>query len=176
MGYDLAGEFLYEFIYRIISKENLKENSQENSVIKDNNKNTMLKPLVPKVNLVRVQRKNVPIMRQIKPIRRMQTNSSGFPKIELLIKDPAVTEIECQGEDQNILVRKGNSIQRTNITLSNEEIQNILQKFSKDTRIPIIGGTLKTALNNLIITAVISEILGPRFIIQKKNPFRKLIN
>ena len=65
--------------------------------------------------------------------------------------------------------------QNTQINLSIEEIYDIIAEFSQRTRIPVINGRIKAALNDLVITAVLSESLGPRFIIQKKKPFQELI-
>lgn len=110
------------------------------------------------------------------PVPRTDINQQQTTeKLSFLVKDPAVTEIECTGADQPLLVKKGGTIQRTRARLSIEEIYELIADFSQKTRIPILDGTLKAAVNNLIITAVLSEILGPRFIIQKKNPFQHLV-
>ena len=89
-------------------------------------------------------------------------------KLNFLIKDPAVTEIECTDADRPLLVRKAGTVQRTRVRLSIEEIYQLIAEFSQKTRIPVIEGTFKAALNNLILTAILSETLGPRFILQKK--------
>ncbi len=99
---------------------------------------------------------------------------SAEERLNVLIKDPAVTEIECIGSDEALLVKKGGAIQKTRIKLSVEEIYQLIAEFSQKTKIPVIDGTLKTAVDNLILTAVLSEILGPKFILQKKNPFKPL--
>ncbi len=96
-------------------------------------------------------------------------------KLNFLIKDPAVTEIECTGSDNQLLVKKAGAVQRTRVRLSIEEIYELIAEFSQKARIPVIEGTFKAALNNLIITAILSETLGPRFILQKKNPFQELV-
>ena len=96
-------------------------------------------------------------------------------KLNFLIKDPAVTEIECMGSEQPLLVKKAGAVQRTRVRLSIEEIYELIAEFSQKTRIPVIEGTFKAALSNLILTAILSETLGPRFILQKKNPFQELI-
>lgn len=96
-------------------------------------------------------------------------------KLNFLIKDPAVTEIECAGSEQPLLVKKAGTVQRTKVRLSIEEIYELIAEFSQKTRIPVIEGTFKAALSNLILTAILSETLGPRFILQKKNPFQELI-
>ena len=113
-----------------------------------------------------------------KPQTLLQVDINQLPtaeKLNFLIKDPAVTEIECVGAEQQLLVKKGGSIQRTHVKLSIEEIYQLIAEFSQKTKIPVLDGTIKAALNNLIITAVLSEMLGPRFILQKKNPFQQLV-
>ena len=129
-----------------------------------------------------VQKYALPKMPEIKSSAQQQfskqlqqTFGPGFSKIQFLIKDPAITEIECRGADQNLLVRKGGTIQLTKVMLTEQEIMELLNYFSAKTRIPIISGTFKAAAENIIMTAVISEIIGPRFIIQKRNPFQKLV-
>ena len=96
-------------------------------------------------------------------------------KLNFLIKDPAVTEVECTGSDQTLLVKKAGVVQRTKVKLSIEEVYELIAEFSQKTRIPVIEGTFKAALSNIILTAVLSETLGPRFILQKKNPFQALV-
>ncbi len=105
-----------------------------------------------------------------------QQNTPEIPaidKLNFLIRDPAVTEIECAGSDQPILVKKAGVIQRTKAVLSIEEIYSLIAEFSQKTKIPVIEGTFKAALENLILTAILSETLGPRFILQKKTPFQE---
>ncbi len=112
--------------------------------------------------------------KQQRPSPQTQAPLQSLDKIGFLIRDPTITEIECVGESENLLVKKGGVIQKTQITLRNDEIKNILNEFSVKTNIPIIEGTFKAAFESLIVTAVISDILGPRFIIQKRNPFQPL--
>ena len=58
----------------------------------------------------------------------------------------------------------------TPVTLTEQEIRNVIESFSRETKIPLIEGILKTAYENLLITAIVSEYVGGRFIIQKINP------
>lgn len=98
---------------------------------------------------------------------------AGFDlgKLNKLIRDPRVTELECSGPGKYILVRTMNKVTVTKNTLSQTEIQTIIEKFSQASKIPVIGGLFKAAVGNLIITAVISDIVGQRFIITKISPF-----
>lgn len=92
-------------------------------------------------------------------------------KINFLIKDPKVTEIECPGPNKNLLTKTLNKVFLTRTALSEKEIQDIIKTFSTTARIPIIGGLFKAAVGNIILTAVISDVAGTRFIIRKITPF-----
>ena len=123
-----------------------------------------------------------PQPRQQQPQKKettVPTLAQGLPstlKISALLKDPIITEIECRGADQPLMIKRGNALQSTKISLSEQEIQAILTECSQKTNIPIIEGTFKAAMDTIIITAVVSEILGARFIIKKRNPFQQLVS
>ncbi|MEK6829334.1 MAG: hypothetical protein AABY15_04340 [Nanoarchaeota archaeon] len=91
-------------------------------------------------------------------------------KVNFLIQDPRVTVIECPGPGKFLLARTSGQTSMTKISLAQEEIQQILKKFSEQTRIPIISGLFKAAVGNLVVTAVISDLIGSRFIITKITP------
>ena len=112
---------------------------------------------------------------------KMQTNSlsleinnsqSPFEKINQILKDPYVLGIECPGPNKNIVVHKPEKNEASPIKLTKEEIDTIIEDISKKTRIPLLGNTFKAAIGNIIISAVISEIVGKRFIIEKKPQLR----
>lgn len=92
-------------------------------------------------------------------------------KLNIFLLDNEVTELECPGPDKFILVRKAGQVNLTKITLSQEEINEIIKSFSEKARIPVISGVFKTSIGNLTITAIISEFVGSRFIIYKSNPY-----
>lgn len=91
-------------------------------------------------------------------------------KLNILVQDPGVTMIECTGPEKIILVRSSGRTSMTNITLTQKEILDIINRFSERARIPVISGLFKAVVGNLIITAVISELVGNRFIISKIAP------
>ena len=109
------------------------------------------------------------------PIIRPPPGSPDVGKLNLILADARVGSIECPGPNKNVLVRKDGTIQQTNLTLNKEEIKKIIDDFSEKTRIPLIGGTFKAAVGNVIMTAVISDFVGSRFIIQKRNPFQSVM-
>lgn len=88
-------------------------------------------------------------------------------KLNILVKDPLVKIIECNSPDENVLVTGMMGRKPTPIKLSKEEIDEILEKFSGASRIPLHEGLFKAAVGNLVISAVISEIVGIKFVIRK---------
>lgn len=95
---------------------------------------------------------------------------SGFDlgKVNMILKDPGVSMIECPGPGKLFLVRSMGKIKNTKITLNEQEIRQVIEKFSEQARIPLATGIFKAAVGNLIITAILSEFAGSRFIITKK--------
>ncbi len=94
----------------------------------------------------------------------------NIAKLEILLHDPRVTIIECPGSDKLVLARTSGRTNVTRISLTSQDIQDIIHQFSQEARIPIISGLFKAAVGNLILTAVISELVGTRFIITKVTP------
>lgn len=111
------------------------------------------------------------LLAEIKPEFQPQPMGFDLGKIESLIQDNSIQLIECPGPGKNILVKRYNQQQLTKISLNQAEISNVIDAFSKEARIPATGGILKTAVGNLVISAVISDFVGSRFIINKMTPF-----
>ncbi|HKZ34129.1 MAG TPA: hypothetical protein VJ142_02755 [Candidatus Nanoarchaeia archaeon] len=104
-------------------------------------------------------------VRYLKPVPTSE--EMDLANLNILVKDPLVKIIECNGPDENILVMGMMGRRSTPIKLSKEEIDEILEKFSGVSRIPLHEGLFKAAVGNLIISAVISEIVGIKFVIRK---------
>ncbi|MBS3088473.1 hypothetical protein J4402_01705 [Candidatus Pacearchaeota archaeon] len=92
-------------------------------------------------------------------------------KVARFLKDPSVLSVECTGPEKNLLVNRSGAIQTTPAVLTKEEIDQILNEVSSQTQIPIVPGLFKALFRNLLITAVVSDYVGSRFIIQKRTPF-----
>jgi hypothetical protein len=88
-------------------------------------------------------------------------------KLNPLIKDPFVRTIECIGANNNLIVKGKMGEKKTQIVLDEEEINEVINKFSSESRIPVNEGVYKIALGRLIFMAVISEVIGSKFIINK---------
>jgi len=136
-----------------------------------NTSNFAVAPIIRQKNIL-VSKKSLKTLR--KPIPISLTSPTGeYPelgKLNTLVSDVGVEGIECLGPEKNILVKKSGRVQRTNILLTKEDIQKILKDFSEKTRIPLTKGTFKAVLGNLIMTAILSEFVGTKFILQKKTP------
>jgi hypothetical protein len=94
-------------------------------------------------------------------------------RVSKILMDPSVFAVECAGPSKNILVNRAGTIQTSAVILSDQEIQTILNEFSEKTRIPLGSNVFRAVFQDLLITAVISEFVGTRFVIQKRTPFQK---
>jgi len=88
-------------------------------------------------------------------------------KLNPLIKDPLVRDIECSGANQNIVVTGMMGRKKTEITLTREEIEKIVKKFSEAAKIPVQEGVFRIVAGKLIFSAVISSLIGSKFVIKK---------
>ncbi len=130
----------------------------------------IFKKMRPKPNLqartLRIpEPKLPPHLQYLKPVPRNVEIDLG--KLNLLIKDPAVKVIECNGPDEHILVRGTMGIKPTSIVLSKEEIDTVIKKFSEISKIPSHEGIYRVVVGRLILSAIISEVIGSKFMIKK---------
>lgn len=91
-------------------------------------------------------------------------------KLNPLIKDPSVKIIECVGSNKNIMVGGTMGRKKTNIVLNTEEINEIIENFSKISKIPSTQGVFKVAVGKFVLSAIISDVVDSRFIIKKIVP------
>jgi hypothetical protein len=91
----------------------------------------------------------------------------NLDKLNPLINDRFVQVIECYGPNENIFVKGAMGVKKTGITLTDEEIKGIINKFSEETRIPAHEGVFKVASGRLLFSAIVSETVGSKFIISK---------
>jgi len=88
-------------------------------------------------------------------------------KLNVLIQDPMVREIECDGPDEVLVVKGTMGRKNTSIMLSRQEIDWVLGQFSQQAKIPINEGIVKIVVGSLILSAVVSETKDPEFVIKK---------
>jgi len=88
-------------------------------------------------------------------------------KLNAFVQDPLVKVIECSGSDENLIVYGSMGTKPTNIILNKEEIDEIIKKFAEAAKIPRDEGVFKAVVGRLILSAIISETIGSRFVIRK---------
>ena len=105
-------------------------------------------------------------------LRPIPTNIEiNLVKLNPLVRDPKVKIIECHGPDQNLVVKGDMGTKKAKITLNKEEIDEIIQIFSKATKIPVQEGIYKIVIGKLVLSAIISDVIGTKFIIKKMSPY-----
>ncbi len=128
----------------------------------------MQKPVQQKKKLIPLRIPELSLPPQLQYLRPVpDTSQIELGKLNPLIKDPAVSLIECRGPGENIIVKVGMGIKPTSIVLNKEEISQALKAFSDAARIPVQKGVFKVAVGRLIFSAISSEITGSKFIISK---------
>jgi hypothetical protein len=135
-------------------------NSMERSISSTKKEVAEIKTTPPRMNMNKLlghpmQNNNMPPMEKIGP----------------LLRDNTIVAIECPGPGKNVMIKKYNQMNMTRIILSQEDINGVIEYFSNEARIPLAGGILKAAVGNAIISAVVSEFVGSRFIINKITPY-----
>ena len=112
-----------------------------------------------------------PSMSIVQPETQPRPENLELGKLAPFLKDQSIQLIECSGPGRNLLVKRYSKINTTKVTLNQVEITNIINNFAQQARIPVMGGILKAAVGDLVISAVISEFVGSRFIINKIVPY-----
>jgi hypothetical protein len=118
-----------------------------------------------------IQKPTVKKTTEIRPEVQPRPRGLILGKLDLLLKDRSVQSIECSGPGKNILIKRHNKINATKMTLNQVEITNIINNFAQQAKIPVIGGILKAAVGDMVISAVLSEFVGSRFILNKIAPY-----
>ncbi len=136
----------------------IKQAQQINLIKKPLIKQTLQKLIIPKTKLP-------PRFQNIQPISTKREIDLG--KLNPVLEDPMAQSIECGGPNTQIKIITSRGKKITKIILTKEEINKIIETFSKITRIPAMEGIYKVAAGNLILLAVISEIIGTKFVIRK---------
>lgn len=126
-------------------------------------------PVQPKVEQKPVQKivSKPQIPKQIQPIIKPLPGEIDFGRIMHLVKDPQVSYIECSGEGKNIIIKRNGNTLLTQIKLSQGEIRSIIKSFSEKAKIPLLEGMLNARVDNLEISAVVSDVISPSFILKK---------
>ena len=131
----------------------------------------------PRVNVFRAARRVIrpalqipeiklpPTVEHLKPEATGETITLG--RLNSCMQDPNIRIIECNGPGEEIYVGGVMGRKPTEIKLSEEEIEEILGKFSSASKIPVNEGLFKAAIGNAVMSAVVSDIVGIKFVIRK---------
>lgn len=159
-------------------KENVKKILSEDNSILNHQKNNLISPLpivVPqraitplkirtKPRVLRIPQPRIPASLNIMPTATKM--NIDLHKLNPLINDPQVREISCSGPGEKIVVMVP-SPKETPIILSKEEISEIVNIFEKNSKIPSTEGLYNVVVGRLSFSAIISEVLGSKFVIKK---------
>lgn len=104
-------------------------------------------------------------LQYIKPIPEEASIQLG--SLDPFIKDPGVKIIQCDGPDERIIVKGVMGVKPTAIILREDEINSIIEEFGKKSKIPVHDGVYRVAVGRLVLSAIISTVIPPRFIIEK---------
>lgn len=140
--------------------------TQQTSIL--NRQPMQQKPLLAKqINTQQVvETRPLPSPPKIIPINLFQT-PPNYGKMNMIVRDPFVEFIECEGPDKNLIVTKRGQKQKTNISLTKQEIDTLLNNISAKTRIPLVTGVYRVSWDNMVINAVVSDSVSQRFLIKK---------
>jgi hypothetical protein len=106
--------------------------------------------------------------------RGFSTEVDGYSKITPLLDDPSVSTIECLGKGKDLMVVRAGQKQRTRVRLTDEDIQNILDRVASTAHIPLTEGVFRASIENYSISAVVSNSVGSKFVIKKFNTYDML--
>jgi hypothetical protein len=129
-------------------------------------------PQAPAPKMARLRIPETPLpphLAYVRPTLTENKTKTDWEKLNPLIQDNAIRTIEVN-PDQKIIVSGSMGERTTNIILNSEEINEIINKFAYVSKIPVSEGVYKVVVENLIFFAVISNVVGSRFIIQKIQP------
>lgn len=100
--------------------------------------------------------------------------TSGYKKIQPLLKDPSVSRIQCVSPNKPLIIIRAGQKQITKIALSPIQIKEIFEEIAEQAHIPLIEGPFKVALKDLTINGINSQVTNARFIIQKQTAYSLL--
>lgn len=110
--------------------------------------------------------KHLEYLKPLPPSSAEEKVEIDLGKLNILLKDPAVKIIEGSPEER-VRVMGAMGTRMTDIILTKDEVDIIIKKFSDISKIPTIEGIYRVVVGNLILSAIISEVVGSRFVIKK---------
>ncbi len=105
------------------------------------------------------------------PGDRNADENEKYGEIAPLLNDGSVSTIECLGDGKELMIIRAGQKQKTRIALNATEIKDILEKIAEEAHIPLIDGVFRVTLKGFSINAVVSEMVGSRFVIKKSTAY-----
>lgn len=102
----------------------------------------------------------------IRPVA-LPSQQIDLGKLNKVLDDLNVSTIETEGENEPVFVVGTMGRKPTSIKLSKVEINEVINRFSKEAKIPVSEGIFRAAIGKLLLTAMVSETVSPRFVIEK---------
>lgn len=113
---------------------------------------------------------SIPFASQIlSPTPTMFQPTAEFGRLSELIEDKNILMIECLPREKVKIKRKvnaGEQLEEADFSLSDEEILNIIKKFSEKTSKPL-EKIFRASFQDMEVSAIISEEAGSRLLIRK---------
>jgi len=106
-------------------------------------------------------------LQYLQPTRVVGIRYLDIGKLNPYINDPNVQSVESEGPGEKVYVNGAMGRKPTKLNLSKEEIDSVIDTFSKNAKIPKTEGLFKVVTNNLMLSAMISDSIGSRFVIKK---------
>ena len=102
---------------------------------------------------------------------------SFWGRISTFMFDEAVEIIECLGPEKPLVIIRNSKPIPVILYLTNEEIQSIIENIARETNTQSNTSFIRAESSTYSMTAVMSELVGSRFVIQKKKsvPFMRIM-
>ena len=154
----------------VVEKEKGLQNLGKRNNEMEITKQLIEKPRIPiriRPRVLRIPESRLPERLQyLKPT--IQNIEIDIGKLNSLLHDPIVRRIECNGPGERIVVMAPDP-KYTDIILNKDEIMEVIQVFEEKSKIPATEGIYKVVVGKFILSAIISEVIGSKFSINKMN-------
>lgn len=102
---------------------------------------------------------------KMQPVKAAGESITLNGSIDSLLNDAEIRIIECS---EGIVKVDGNiGMKEAEFKLNEREIKDIIKRFAEKAKIPFTEGLFKARIGNLTINAVVSDMIGSRFLITK---------
>jgi len=105
--------------------------------------------------------------KQVSKVSAVKPDNTKLGSLIYLLSDPNVSSLECPGPGKPIVLNKSGNMENSSMTFSQEDIKGVMDEVARKTGQKFDSGFVKAAIGNFIVSAVISEFVGTRFVMQK---------